>query len=86
MAIKQEQIKLTMNELMVSIVDAQKAGIPCFNPDNVEFTFPLEEVGATLKVNLRFDWYQVTLPSAAAQTKQDWADAVKDIAAVAVKP
>jgi len=57
MAITKDQVSVVLKELMVSVVAAQKAGIPCGHPGSVTFTIPIDPSGATVQFELRMDWY-----------------------------
>jgi hypothetical protein len=58
MAINQDQIAITLKELMTSIVTAKEAGFPCDKPGSVKFTFPVDgTTGAFVEFEVRMDWY-----------------------------
>ena len=58
MTINQDQVAITLKELMTSIVAAEKAGIPCRHPDSVKFNLPIDAVpGAFVEFEVRMDWY-----------------------------
>jgi len=58
MAINENQVAITLKELMTSIVAAREAGFPCEKPGSVKFVFPVDgTVGASVEFEVRMDWY-----------------------------
>lgn len=59
MAIRQDQVAITIKELMTAIKAAQEAGFPVMHPHSAVFNFPIEGVtGASVQFEVMLDWYK----------------------------
>lgn len=60
MAIKSDQIVVTMKEIMLAVKEAQAGGIPFRAPGSLLFSFPVDLDGATVEFEVAMDWYAIT--------------------------